>query len=365
MNLKKTLSVLVKPSSSLCNLHCRYCFYTDESKNREVPSHGLMNKNTMVKLIERIGEYVSYNGIVNISFQGGEPLLSGFDYFHDFVSEMGKYPQIETHYTIQTNGTLIDEEFARFFRENNFLVGVSLDGYEENMNYYRIAPHIANVHSKVLENIEILKQHEVDFNILTVITRKLAEHPEELFSFFLSQEFEYIQLIPCLPAFGEKKDEISLTPNLYAHFFKSLFNSWKRAYCGGHYIKVNLFENILSILLEGHPYQCGMLGICSSQQVIESNGDVYPCDFYCLDNYRMGNIHEKSFNELSKSDGIRLLMENMTCEKEVCKTCPYRNICHGGCQRQNVCYLQNEYCAYKEVLGKVLPELIEMANMQS
>ena len=120
---------MIKPSSALCNLRCKYCFYMDESKNRDVPSHGLMNKDTMTKLVERIAEYLSDNGIANISFQGGEPLTAGISYFRDFVSEMKKHPGIEVHYAIQTNGTLISDEFARFFKENNFLAGVSVDGY--------------------------------------------------------------------------------------------------------------------------------------------------------------------------------------------------------------------------------------------
>ena len=334
----------------------------DESKNRNVPSHGLMKKETMVRLIDRIAENLNENGIANISFQGGEPMMSGITYFRDFISEMKKHPGIEVHYSLQTNGTLIDEEFAQFFKENNFLLGVSIDGYEENMNFYRLAPHIENVHQNALEGIGLLRKHGVDFNVLTVITRKLAEHPEELFSFYLSQGIEFVQLIPCLPAFGVEDDGMSLTPELYARFYKSFFKAWKRAYHEGHYINVNLFENLMAMLQGYYPYQCGMIGRCSPQQVVEANGDVYPCDFYCLDQYKMGNIQDLSFSELRISEGVKILMTGSNCEKEICKTCRFRNICHGGCQRQNVCYLKDDYCAYKDVLNRIVPKLYEMMD---
>ena len=360
MNRNLTISVMIKPSSALCNLRCRYCFYMDESKNRDVPSHGLMKKETMVRLVDRIAEYLDGRGVANVSFQGGEPMMSGIDYYRDFIFEMKKHPGIKVHYSIQTNGTLIDEEFAQFFRENNFLLGVSVDGYEENMNYYRVGPHIGNTHRKVLEGIEILKKHKVEFNILTVITRKLAEHPGELFDFYLAQKYEFVQLIPCLPAFGVEDDGMSLTPELYASFYRTFFRAWQRAFLKGRYINVNLFENLMAMLQGYYPYQCGMLGKCASQQVVESNGDVFPCDFYCLDEYKMGNVHDLSFSEMRISDGVRELMKGSDCEKEICRACKFRSICHGGCQRQNVCYLKDDHCAYQKVLNEVVPKLQEL-----
>ena len=253
-----------------------------------------------------------------------------------------------------------DEVTVSFFKENGFLVGVSLDGYQENMNHFRIGPNIENVHAKVLENIELLKDAGVDFNILTVVTRELAKHPRQLFEFYLSQGFEYVQLIPCLPAFGVEDDGMSLTPDLYVSFYKSFFKSWKKAYLKGRYINVNLFENIIAMLQGYYPYQCGMLGRCAPQQVVESNGDVFPCDFYCLDEYRMGNLKDASIEELRRSDGVKRLMAGSDCEERICETCRFRKICHGGCQRQNICYLTDDHCAYQEVLAEIVPELYEL-----
>ncbi len=362
MDRPKTISLMIKPSSASCNLRCRYCFYMDESKNRMVPSHGLMKEETMDVLIGRIAEYLDNKGIANISFQGGEPLVSGLGYFRKFTEKMSRYPDIEVHYSIQTNGTLITENIARFFREHKFLVGVSLDGYRENMNYYRISADGSDVFDKVLEGIELLKKEKVDYNILTVVTRKLAEHPKALFEFYLSEGFEYVQLIPCLPALGVEDDGMSLTPELYASFYKSFFKAWKKAYNNGHYINVNLFENLTAMMQGSYPYQCGMIGRCIAQYVVEANGDVFPCDFYCLDEYRMGNIHESSLQQLARSHGTALLMKTSHCEKTICTGCRFRNICHGGCQRQNTCYLRDDYCGYQEVLNMIVPELFRMVN---
>ena len=360
MNDPKTISLLIKPSSALCNLRCRYCFYMDESKNRDVPSHGQMDEKTTDLLISRIAEDLNNKGIANISFQGGEPLVSGIGYFKHFIEKMKEYPDIETHYSLQTNGTLINDEFVKLFKDNNFLIGVSLDGYEENMNRFRVGPGIENVYEKVLEGIGLLKEGGVDFNILTVITRDLAKHPRQLFDFYLDQNYEYVQLISCLPAFGVTDDGMSLRPEDYASFYIGFFNEWKKAYLKGRYINVNLFENIIAMLQGQYPYQGGMLGRCIPQLVVESNGDVFPCDFYCLDEYRMGNIKDMTIKELRQSNGSKHLMNGSDCEKKICGSCRYRNICHGGCQRQNVCYLKDDSCAYQKALDVIVPGLYEL-----
>ncbi|MBR0138648.1 MAG: SPASM domain-containing protein [Erysipelotrichaceae bacterium] len=360
----KNISMMIKPSSASCNLRCRYCFYMDESKHRDVPSHGFMSDETVDVLISRIVEYLDGEGVANLSFQGGEPMLSGIGFFERLIEKMKAYPKIETHYSLQTNGTLITEEFARLFADNHFLIGVSLDGFEKNMNSFRVSSSIDNVFEAVLKGIELLKEHDVEYNILTVVTRELATHPRALMEFYLSEGFDYVQLIPCLPAFGVEDDGMSLTPELYASFYKSFFKQWKKAYLSGHYINVNLFENVGGMLQGYLPYQCGMIGRCNVQHVIEANGDVYPCDFYCLDEYLMGNVNDNTIEELRNSNGAKALMDGSECEKAPCKDCRFRNICHGGCQRQNLCYLKDDYCAYQNVLGEIVPELYELIRKE-
>ena len=177
--MQKTMTVLIKPASSLCNLRCRYCFYNDVSENRDMPSTGIMSENTIEVLGERIHQALGHSGgTANISFQGGEPTVAGLSFFKTFTNVMAKqHPEIKTNYSIQTNATLLDDDWAEFFYEHDFLVGVSLDGFESNMNQFRFDENHNSVYYKVLKGIDLLKKHGVDYNILTVITKDLARKP--------------------------------------------------------------------------------------------------------------------------------------------------------------------------------------------
>lgn len=353
------ISVLIKPASSACNLRCRYCFYADVSENREVASYGIMNEETVRLTAQRIDEALEHEGTANISFQGGEPTVAGLDFFRMFISVMKEYPGITVHYSIQTNGTLIDREWAEFFHENHFLTGVSLDGYQANMDAFRFDPMHKGVYYKVLAGIDALKKANAEYNILTVITADLGRHPKALFDFFRSHKFEYVQLIPCLPGLNET-DDMALTPELYRSFMTEFFDCWYKAVQKGVRMEVNLFENLLGMLQGQPPYQCGMIGRCFVQYVIESNGDVYPCDFYCLDEYRLGNLRDSSFRQLAESGQAAYFLEGSECRKAPCADCPFVDICSGGCRRQNVCYLNDEMCGYRKVLEHVLPKLDRM-----
>ncbi len=355
-----SLSVLIKPASSLCNLRCKYCFYADVSENRSVTSTGVMDEETTEKLTERIAEHLDGRGQAVITFQGGEPTVAGLSYFRHFVKCMERYPEISVQYGIQTNGTLLDEEWASFLAEHRFLVGFSLDGYESNMDEFRYDAKGKGVFFRVLKGIELCEKAGVAYNILTVVTSQLAKHPEALYRFFASHHYEYIQLIPCLPGLEEEKNGMSLTPELYASFYAKFFDCWKKGTEEGIVMNVNLFENVAGMLQGIPPYQCGMIGKCMIQYVIEGNGDVYPCDFYCLDEYRMGNLKELSFAELAGKEGAVLFLEGQDCKKGPCENCPYLSICNGGCRRQNTCYLTETDCAYRKVLDHIVPEIWKM-----
>lgn len=355
--MQKTITVLIKPASSLCNLRCRYCFYADVSENRHIAKTGIMDKDTIDALCCEIDRALSHNGHAYISFQGGEPTVAGIIFFRRFVNVLKQYPGITPHYSIQTNATLLDETWAQFFREENFLVGVSLDGFQSNMDMFRFDAEKQSVYYKVLQGIQLLKKHHVPFNILTVVTKDLARHPKALFDFFLSHQFDNVQLIPCLAGLGETENDMSLTPDLYASFFCSLFDCWKKAAERGKCIHINLFDNLVCMLKGMPPYQCGMLGRCQISYIVEANGDVYPCDFYCLDAYKLGNIHTSSFQEMKDSKEAQTFLADNDAMKEQCLTCPYMKICHGGCRRQNICWINKDTCGYRTVLQHILPIL--------
>lgn len=353
----KQISMMIKPASSACNLRCRYCFYEDVSTQRAVHTNKVMDQETMDSLIAGIAKALNDEGQANIGFQGGEPTLAGLAWFRRFTEKMAEHRNIRVTYAIQTNGTLINEEWADFLAENHFLTGVSLDGFQTNMDRFRFDADKKSVYFRILNSIDLLKKRGADVNILTVVTRQLAKSPKALFQFFKSHHYDYVQLIPCLPELGTEQNEMSLTPDMYEKFFTEFFDCWLKDYESGGFMSVGLFEN-LACMLEGMPpYQCGMLGRCSMQYVIESNGDVYPCDFYCLDEYLLGNIKTSSFKEMAETENAAAFLNTSRCTKKPCGNCPYIRICNGGCRRQNVCYLNDETCGYKNALDRILPEL--------
>lgn len=356
----KTISVMIKPASSLCNLRCRYCFYADISENRTVASNGVMSEETTDIIIDRIAEALEGKGTANVSFQGGEPTVAGLPYFIHFAEKMKEYPDIKVNYALQTNGTLINEEWVKFFADNHFLIGVSLDGYKLNMDQFRFDAENRSVYYTIMDNIRLLKKYKVDFNILTVVTKDLAKHAKALFRFYKENRFQFVQLIPCLPGIHESTDAFALTVNEYASFYIEFFDEWLKELKKGNPISVNLFENLYGMAHGQPPYQCGMLGMCMMQYVIESNGDTYPCDFYCLDEYLLGNLHEHSFNDFNASQTAKKFIADSKCTKKPCETCRYVKMCSGGCRRQNICYLTDEECAYQKVLDHVLPVLSRM-----
>lgn len=358
----KTISVLIKPASSLCNLRCRYCFYADVSQNREVSSLGVMKEDTLQVLVNRLNDYLGEDGIANIAFQGGEPIVAGLDFFKKFV-ELTDQKKMKVNWSMQTNGTLLNDDFARFFKERKFLLGISLDGYQQIHDRNRYDAKRKGAFHRVLKGIEILDKYGVEYNILSVVTRQLSRHPKELFDFYKKHHFEYIQLIPCLPELdGSDPNGLALRAEEYASFYNTFFDAWKKEIQSGGFMSINLFENVQSMLMGQPPYQCGMIGRCSQQFVIEGNGDVYPCDFYCLDEWKMGNVKENSFEEMENSEISKTFIETSGCKKVPCDNCRYVGICSGGCRRQNVCYLRDSFCAYKKVLDHIVPGLVELTK---
>ena len=358
----KYLSFLIKPASSLCNLCCTYCFYQDVSSRREVKSYGIMEKETMEILIDRAIEASDDDGVLNFAFQGGEPTLAGIGYFRAFVQYLEKKKTNQTiYYSLQTNGILIDEQWASFFKTNQFLVGVSLDGYEANTNYFRKDEQGKGVYDRIMKGIECLKKYQVPYNILTVLTNRLARHPNAFYKFVKKQNFPFIQCIPCLGELGEAGG-FQLTQDSYVEFYKKIYELWIQDYMQGEYRSIYLFDNLLLMLCDRPPQQCGMLGFCNVQFVVESNGNVYPCDFYVLDQYYIGNVKENKIEEILKNKNLERFIKEEKRSSSICKDCPFWKICRGGCKRQNVVYLSENRCAHKELLEYIYPTLSRVAR---
>ena len=357
------ISVLVKPASSACNLRCKYCFYTNVATSREVATHGVLAAETAALLAQRIAEAVGFSGLANISFQGGEPLLAGLDWFKSFAAEMDRYPGVRPNWILQTNGTLLNEEWCAFLAKREFLVGISVDGTRANTNRYRVDASGEGVYDRAIHAIDLLEAADVEYNILTVVTRQLAQKPKQLMQFYLNHDYVHVQLIPCLPPLDGTDDGVSLRPQDFRSFYLGFFRAWKKVFESERLIHINLFEDLADMLEGYNPVQCGMTGRCTVQYVVEANGDVYPCDFYCLDEYKMGNIADAPLRDLSVSSAVSAFLDDEDCRREPCTGCPYSRFCNGGCRRQNVCYLTDRGCAYRDVLSEVLPELILLYDL--
>lgn len=356
-------SYLIKPASSLCNLKCKYCFYHDVSEHREVISNGVMSDDTLYTLIDR-ALVVENEATITFAFQGGEPTVAGLDYFvkfTDYVSLHKKSNQT-IQYAIQTNGVSLEEEWCQLFKKYHFLVGVSLDGYRENHDYFRLTNANKPTFKTIMAGIERLKKYQIDYNILTVLSQPLAKHPEKLYRFFKEQKFKYVQLIPCLPGLDNEDDPFKLTPQGFAKFYKIFYRLWEADYLKGDYMSVTLFDNLILMFKGIPPHRCGMLGQCLPQYVIESNGHVYPCDFYVLDEYDTGNIKDSSFAEIRQSKAMKDFLAQPHPQCDRCVECKFKNICHGNCKRLSITYFDQHYCGYQDFLEEHYQSMAKIAQ---
>lgn len=357
----KYISFLIKSASSLCNMQCQYCFYKDVSEKRLIKSYGIMNLQVMQAIIDRALAFDKAADIT-FAFQGGEPTLAGLDYFQAFIDYVNKYREDQIiHYAIQTNGSLLNDEWATFFKQNEFLVGISLDGYADIHNYLRKGINNNVSFSQVMKAIHLLKHKEVNFNILTVLSATLAKHPQKLFSFYCQQNFKYVQFIPCLKGLDEEENPYALSPRQFSTFYKTYFTLWLKEFQKGNYWSVTLFDNVIGMLAGNQPQQCGMLGKCAMQFVMEGNGNVYPCDFYVLDRYCCGNIVKDDLKQLIECDTFKaFLKEPRRCCKD-CEDCPFQMICHRNCKRLNQAYYDENYCGYRDFLSFAYPDMVKIA----
>lgn len=343
----KALSILIKPSSSGCNLGCKYCFYYDVAANRENKSYGFMKEDTLTHLIEKAINQVSEQ--ITFAFQGGEPTLIGLDYFKTFISTVAKYNQkgIKIQYAIQTNGTLLDDEFCSFFAKHKFLVGLSLDGPKEVHDLNRLNQKRKGTFKDVDRAAKLLEKHHVEFNILTVVTKGTVRHIQKIYNYFKKQNYRYLQFIPCLNDLNDTSlKPYSLTPEDYGKFLVELFDLWYKDFLAGYTISIRTFDNYVQMMLGLPPESCDMNGFCSVNPVIEADGSVYPCDFYVLDEWKLGNINLDSFHTLLTSSLGQDFVKSGQRIPEKCHNCQYLHLCRSGCRRHKDMKGQNEITNY-------------------
>ena len=361
----KHLSMLIKPASSLCNMRCRYCFYADISSAREIPSYGIMGVDVTEKILNNIFKDVDDGDTVTFMFQGGEPSVAGLPWFRRFTENVSaRRRDITLNYAFQTNGLLLDDPWCEFFREYNFLVGLSLDCGKRFHDRNRITAPDEGTYGKVLRAKELLDKHRVEYNILSVLTNTLAKEPEKTWNFILHNHIRYIQFIPCLepPDKGASDRENVLRPAQFAAFYSRLLPLWIRELETGNYISVKLFDDTANYFFRGRATVCGIDGQCRNQYVIEADGSVFPCDFYAFDRYKTGNLTNNTLRDNFNSQKTYDFVTKRPALPKLCGDCEFFNSCRGGCKRmQDVMYAGNGgvICGYQVFLKKCLRPLEE------
>lgn len=329
------ISVLIKPASGLCNMQCDYCFYCDETQKRDQADYGLMSEKTLKNVIRKT--MMNAEGMVSYAWQGGEPTLRGLTFFEKAVEYQKHYNRrnLRVQNALQTNGLMIDEEWCRFLAENHFLVGVSVDGTQETHDSYRHDKKGRETYERIRKTIRLLDQYKVEYNILTVVNKKTAEKIPEIYREYRKNGWNFQQYIACLDPLEEEhgKKTYALTPEAYGTFLIRLFDLWYADYQKGVQPYIRRFENYIGILLGYAPESCEQRGKCGIQYTVEADGSVYPCDFYVLDKYCLGNFNTDKMAEFDqKREKIGFVKELLQLTK-YCKNCKYVRLCKDGCRR--------------------------------
>jgi len=359
-------TLLIKPSGSDCNLDCKYCFY----KNR-APEIGSGRQRMTEQVLDKLVKDYMHLGFAyaGFSWQGGEPMLMGLDFYKKVVELQKKYgsPGQTVSNALQTNAILIDQQWCRFLRENKFLVGISIDGPKQFHDYYRTDHAGGGTFDKVLAAIELCKQHKVEFNTLTLVNNLTAENPDEVFDFFLDLEVKYLQFIPCVeldPA-AQKIADFSVTPAALGKFLCRIFDRWYDL--GPQKISIRDFDSILSYCLTGRHTICTFSPQCSQYIVVEHTGDCFCCDFFVEPKWRLGNIFETPIEKLAAGETKRRFARAKQNLSNKCLICRHLAVCRGGCMKDRIApdaafSAETYFCpAYKQFFDYALPKFRQIA----
>lgn len=368
-NAMRFVNFLVKPASSACSLRCRYCFYEAESENRAVKNTGIMQPQTVERLLSDGFALAEPGGMVQFAFQGGEPTIAGLEFFRNFVSRSRALcpAGVNVSFAIQTNGILLDEEWTAFLKKEDFLVGLSLDGYRDLHDLHRVDARGRGTWHEVRRRLLLLQRHDVRVNALCVVTAQCAHHPQKVYNELKKLGVRYMQFIPCLDPMGRERggQPFSLTPQSYGSFLCSLFDLWYGDWLKGNYHSVRLFDDYVNLALGSPCSTCATCGQCGGYFVVEGDGSVYPCDFYAVDEWCMGRLGEIPLSAMADSEtAVRFLRRGQQKPAE-CAACRWRSLCGGGCPNDRIETrdgTHNYYCsAFKTFFSHAAPALARIA----
>lgn len=368
------VSIMLKPASSSCNLRCSYCFYAEEAACRSHANRGRMTDETANNVIAKAFAFAgtAADAHISFSFQGGEPLLAGLPFFRFFVDTVKKQNRfhIPVDYALQTNGILLDSVFADFFAKEQFLIGLSLDGVRMVHNRFRTDAKGTGTYDAVSRAVQILRAHAVQYNILCVVTDELCEHGDAVWNAL--REHRYLQFIPCLPPLTDTIPSFAPKQEHYAAFLSAIFRGYYRDFRAGAPVSVRTFDNWLNLLLRCPPESCAMCGVCMPSLVVESDGDAYPCDFYALDDYLLGNLNDSdtAIADLLRSPQMQAFLSASHAIPDACRRCRYYPLCRNGCKRERTLpdgrthHCRTILCpAYRTFFDRHIAQFEEMADI--
>lgn len=336
--------VLAKPTGAICNLACSYCFFLD--KELLYPGSTFrMSDEMLEKYIRQLIEG-HRSSEVTVAWQGGEPTLMGLEFYRRAIEFENQYrrPGMTFVNTMQTNGTLLDDEWCEFFKEHNFLIGISIDGPRELHDAYRVNKGGAGTFDQVMRGLRLLQKHDVDYNVLTTVNRINADYPLEVYRFHRDEVgTDWIQFIPVVERLdphglalyqaGSTVSERSVEPEQFGRFLIAIFDEWVTNDVGKVFVPT--FEAAVSNWM-GLPSSgvCVFDKACGSAVALEHNGDLYSCDHYVEPNYRLGNIAEADIIELVASERQRKFgQDKFDTLPQQCLACEVRFACHGECPK--------------------------------
>jgi uncharacterized protein len=386
MKYSDAFHIIAKPIGPLCNLDCKYCFYLEKEKMYPDTRNWAMSDEVLESFIK---QYIETQSVpeINFTWQGGEPTLLGIEYFEKVIKLQKKYANgKKINNSLQTNGVTLNDQWCELFLENEFLIGLSIDGPEEMHDYYRVYKGGQASFNKVVEGLELLKRHKVEFNTLTCVTRKNSYYPLEVYNFLKEIGSNYIQFIPIverstkLPNYDNSKlispsfessaevTEWSVESLQYGKFLAFLFDEWVKKDVGEYFIQ--MFEVALESWYGKTQSLCVFRETCGTAMAIEHNGDLFSCDHFVYPENKLGNIVNKHLALLVDSPQEVQFGENKRNKlPQYCINCEVRFACNGECPKNRFIKTPdgqeglNYLCAgYKHFFNHVAPYMRFMAN---
>lgn len=321
--------VITKPIGASCNLRCSYCYYLEKKELYPNELSCKMSDKTLELFIQQYIEAQSMQDIL-FTWHGGEPLLRPLSFYKKVL----KLQQRHAHgkhidNCIQTNGTLLTDEWCSFLHDNGWLVGISIDGTEEMHNKNRLSRQDKPTFQDVMKGIRLLNKHQVEWNAMAVVNEDNVKHPLAFYRFFKSIDCHYIQFTPLV------EQDVRIDPVEWGSFLCSIFDEWVKTDVGEYFVQ--LFDATLANWCGVAPGICSMAETCGHAGVLEYNGDLYSCDHFVYPQYKLGNIHQHTITEMMYSPTQQQFGKNKrdTLPRQ-CKRCEYLFACHGECPKNRL-----------------------------